>query len=84
MKKLRLALLSTIVVSTILGSMFAVGLLRPAAAPPAAATFDYRAKWICNIPDANGLVQQSAAESKSSPSTKREEDLELLLTPHLT
>ena len=64
MKKLRLALLSAIVVSTLLGSVFTVLVLRPSSAAPApAVTFEYRAKWICNLPDAAGIIQTSAAQS---------------------
>ncbi len=51
MRKLRLLILSAIVVSTISASALIIGLLRPAASTPApAVTFVYAAKWICNIP----------------------------------
>lgn len=50
MKKVRLAILSAIVASTILGSVFTIALLKTASAPPSVATFEYRAKWICNAP----------------------------------
>ncbi len=52
MKKLRVVLLSAIIVSTILGSTFTLLLLRPSLASPAPSTppaFMYTAKWICNI-----------------------------------
>ncbi len=64
MKNKRLVLLSAIMVSTIVAAVFTVGLLRPAAAPPAAAapTFVFTAKWICNIPFNQTLVIPGAAE----------------------
>jgi hypothetical protein len=68
MKKIRLVLLSAVMVSTIVAAVFTIGLLRPAAAPPAPApAFVFTAKWICNIPLASNpnqtLVDPAAAEN---------------------
>ena len=67
MKKVRLVIVSAIVVSTILGSVLIFGFVKPVSSGAAAATFEYRAKWICNIPSpfvsAQPSLDTNAAES---------------------
>lgn len=65
MKKNRLAILSALAISTILVSIFTIVVLKPVSSSPMpAATFEYRAKWICNTPSTGfAVINITSAEN---------------------
>ena len=65
MKKIRLAILGALAISTILVSIFTIMVLKPVSSSPMpAATFEYRAKWICNTPGTGfAAINLTSAES---------------------
>ena len=66
MKKLRMAILSALAISTVLVSIFTIVVLKPVSSSPMpSATFEYRAKWICNTPapGAFAVINITSAEN---------------------